>query len=258
MPNAGWITLDSCITDYLDEAQVSDKKYSRLWHFAFRIMDEMGIDFFYQIQSVRLPVLANKTVSLPNNCLNWTKVGVLSGNGEVYPLRHNTNLTNYADLNPNRLTEVSANGAGSLVTDFYSISSPNFYNFYNSGGVGTLYGVAMNDVYGGGFKVDKANGIILLDANTSFTDIVLEYVASPVEGEEYYIPTLCREAMITGIAYMDIRNLPASSHFNLGDKRDRKQEYYNQKRLAGLRLKPFSLEQAYIQSQDNSRLTVKT
>jgi len=258
MPNAGWITLDSCIIDYLNESESSNNRYFKLWHLGFRIMDEMGLDFFYQVQSIKLPLQANKTVLLPPNCMKWIKVGELSGNGEIYPLKYNTDLTNYRDLNPNRLNDVQGNSVVNLVTNTFSPSSPNYYNYWDGSGYTTLYGVNINSIYGGGFSVDEANGVILLDANSPFTEVILEYVASPTEGKEYVIPVQAREAMITGLAWMDIRNMPTSSHFNLGDKRDRMRTYYNQRSLAISRIKPFSLDQAYLQYQDNSRYVVKS
>src|SRR6185369_8460708 len=98
-----FITLDSIITDYLNESEQSNHKYFKLFHLSFRGMEMLGIDFFYQIRSVKLPVLSTKTVYLPANYLQYTKVGVYNSSGEIIPLKYNSKLTTYADLLPNRI-----------------------------------------------------------------------------------------------------------------------------------------------------------
>ena len=81
-----YIPLDSVVTDYMNEAEYSQQKYFKLWHLAFRGLEDLGLDFFYIIQAVKLPINSNTTVTLPANYLNWTKVGVLNNKGEILPL----------------------------------------------------------------------------------------------------------------------------------------------------------------------------
>jgi hypothetical protein len=51
--------------------------------------------------------------------------------------------------------------------------------------------------------------------------------------------------------------MPSTRKGNLGDKRDRKQEFYNQRRIANAQFKPLYLMQAYELNLDNQRMTVK-
>ena len=102
-----YITVDSCITDYLNESDQSINKYFKVWHLAFRGMEILGLDFFYSVQSVKLPVNANFTVNLPANYLNWSKVGILNDNGAIITQRKNNNMTTYADLLPNRIEKTN-------------------------------------------------------------------------------------------------------------------------------------------------------
>ena len=62
--NLQWITLESVITDYLNESEQNISKYVKLFHIAVRGMDNMGIDFFYTVRSFKLPVNANLTVTI--------------------------------------------------------------------------------------------------------------------------------------------------------------------------------------------------
>ena len=45
-----YISIDSVINDYLNESEQSIIKYAKLWHIAFRGLEQMGLDFFYKIK----------------------------------------------------------------------------------------------------------------------------------------------------------------------------------------------------------------
>src|SRR5688572_13363287 len=102
-----YITLNSVVDDYLNESEQSVHKYFKTWQIAYRGLEQMGLDAFYRIQSVKLPVNANLTVTLPPNYMNWTKVGVLNGRGEIIPLNYNEKFTTYADLFPDRVEKTT-------------------------------------------------------------------------------------------------------------------------------------------------------
>lgn len=162
--NRQYVSLDSMITDYLNESEQSNHKYFKLFHIAFRGMEQLGLDFFYQIKSVKLPVLANMTVPLPADYLNYQKVGVLNAQGEVIPLKYNDKLTTYADLQPTRLTQTVDN----TLTTLYLGDTPIFYNYWNGDVFINIYGVPSGSPFVGGFKIDNTNGVILLDENFGY------------------------------------------------------------------------------------------
>lgn len=62
-----WVTIDECVNLYLDRSEQSVHKYMKCWHLAFQGMEQLGLDFFYRIKSVKLPVAANFTVALPDD-----------------------------------------------------------------------------------------------------------------------------------------------------------------------------------------------
>lgn len=249
-----WITLDSCINDYINEAELSQSKYFKLFHLGFRAMEDLGLDFFYQIKSINIALNANKTATLPADYLNYTKLGVLNGSGALVSLRFNTNLTTLKDLSTDRVTDISSTNFGNI----YSYSSPTFYNFWNGSSYYNMYGGDSAGFYGGGFNIDINNGVIILDSTFGWSGLVLEYVASPIEGQEYYIPMQFREAMVSWLAWKDIANIPSSRKGNLGDKRDRRHEYFEARRRGIEKFRPFYLDQAYYNSQSASKLVVKS
>ena len=248
-----WITLDSCINDYLTLSEQSNNKYFKCFHSAFICMEELGIDFFYQIKSVNLTVNANKTVNLPADCLYYNKVGVFNAVGELVPLRYNDKLSTYNSLKTTRVADVTSPN----FANYYSFSSPVFFNYWDGGSCDNLYGVSYNDIYGGGFKVDYPNGIILLDPSFGWDSLVLEYTASPQEGEDYYIPVQFRRTIIAWLAWQDIANMPSTRKGSISDKQMRRHEYFEARRLGIRSYRPFYLDQAYQNNLDSQRLVVK-
>ncbi|HEY8688453.1 MAG TPA: hypothetical protein VIM07_04400 [Chitinophagaceae bacterium] len=249
-----YITLDSCITDYLGESEQSIHRYKKCFDIAFRGLDNMGIDFFYQIQTVKLPINANGTVTLPSNCLNVIKAGILNGAGEIAPLNSNSKLTTYADLLPDRIAKTQGN---SIPNWDINCNGGWYYNYWANGGYTNLYGLPSGAPFIGSYKYDSFNGVIVLDANFQFDYLMVECLVSPIEGQEYYIPIQFREALIAWMAWLDIRNIPSSRRGNLGDKRDRRAEFYNQRRLAKAQYNPFDINAAYQASLEQIRSTVK-
>ena len=103
--NRQWIPIDEAINAYLDESEQSNHKFYKMWNLAFRAMTELGLDAFYAVKTMKLPVNENLTVTLPGDYLNYSKVGVLNDAGQIIPLDVNSNLTAAFDLSPTRLAQ---------------------------------------------------------------------------------------------------------------------------------------------------------
>lgn len=245
-----YIPLDSIIQDYLAESEQSNNKYFKCWHLCFRGFEQLGIDFFYRVKSVKLPVLANYTVQLPADYLNWTKVGVLNDKGEVIPLYNNEKLTTYADLSATRLTQTQDNS----LWDW----SPNTWcNYWNGYAYTNIYGVPSGQPFLGSFKVDTVNGVVLLNENFNYSYIILEYLSSPVEGQEYYLPVQFREALIAWLWWRDKRAVNINRG-QVGISMGLKNDFINERRNAIARWKPTRISEMYQASQEQSRMAVKT
>jgi hypothetical protein len=250
-----YIPLDSVINDYLNESEQSVNKYFKIFHLAFRGFEQLGIDFFYRIQAVKLPVNANKTVTIPANYLNWTKIGRLNSKGEIIPLWYNDKLTTYADLSPDRLTKTQDDTT--IGVDWNNDGST-WGNYWNGSYYANIYGVPSGAPFAGSFKVDTENGVILLDEHYREDYLMLEYVASPVEGQEYYLPVQFREALIAWLFWKDGNAKGMRSHMQLGNKRDWRHEFYNERKNAIARWKPSRIYEKYQTHQEMSRQAIKT
>lgn len=248
-----FIDVNECVTAYMDEAELPIHKQFKLTQLAYRACDELGLDFFYKIKSSRLPVKANFTVDLPSDYINYSKVGVLNSKGEVITLNVNNKLTTYADLFPDRVEKTQDQSLLNWAYPYTGI----FSNFWNGSTFGNLYGVPSGAPFIGSFKMDETNNVILLNQTFGYEYIILEYLCSPVQGEVVRVPIQFKEAIIAYLSWKDIKSLPTTRKGNLGDKRDRRHEYYNERRLAYARYKPFRFEDAYQLNLENQRLTVK-
>jgi hypothetical protein len=254
MAQPNFITLDSVINDYIDESEQSISKYAKLYNIAFRGMEKLGLDFFYKVRSVKLPILSNKTVALPSDYINYTKIGVLNSKGEIIPLKFNQKLTYFADQDPNRNAKTQDN----TLLDIYNPNAPTFYNYYNGYGFENIYGLPSGSPFVGSFNIDAANGIILLNENFYYDYLMIEYIASPDPNQQYVLPMVFREALLAWIAWRDIASLGSTKRGSISDKRAREHDFYNQRRLANAAFRPLYLNEAYEQNLTATRLTVKS
>lgn len=252
--NRQWVTIDEAITDYLTESEQGNHKYFKCWNLAYRSMTELGLDFFYSVKSVKLPVNPNLTVTLPEDYLNYTKVGILNNEGAIIPLTVNNNLTTAFDMQPNRLAQTQD---PAIVTG-YSPQGIVWWNFWNGYGLSNLYGLPSGSPFVGSFKIDNKNGVIVLDEYYDFEYVMLEYIASPVAGGEYFIPIQFKEAVIAYLRWKDLISMPPSRRGSLGDKRDRRAEYYNERRIAIARYDAVKLSDLYEWNLASQRLAVKS
>lgn len=250
----GWVSIDVCINEYLDRSEQSNHKYYKLWHIAFAGMQKMGINFFYQIQTFKLPINSNYTVNLPDNYLKWAKVGVGNSLSEIIPLDYNNKINLFADLQTNRIEQTQDNS----LFNFYFGNSFIFYNYWNGETFENLYGLPSGGPFVGSFKIDQQNGLIVLNDFFQYPYCYLECLCSPSEGTEYRVPVDFEEAMIAFMGWQDSYYKPSSSHMMRGDKESLKHNFYNELRLAKANYKPVYLDEAYNWNLKNQRLSVKS
>jgi hypothetical protein len=251
--NRGWIPLDEPITDYMNEAELSQIKYRKLWYLAFRALTELGLDAFYSVKSVKLPVNANLTVTLPADYINYSKVGVLNQQGEIIPMGVNNKLTVAFDLSSTRLEQTQDNTIPTQINE----QGVWWYNYWNGASFAPVYGLPSGSPFIGSYKIDNANGVIVLSENFSYDYVMLEYVSSPQEGGEYYLPIEFKEAVIAYLRWKDIISVAVKSRPQQANVEMRRRDYYNERRLAIARFDPVRLPDLYQWHLETQRLTVK-
>lgn len=166
---------------------------------------------------------------------------------------YNGKLTTYAAQSPNRLEKTQDN----TLWDWYNGQCPIWYNYWDGIGIGNVYGIPSGAPFVGTFKVDETNGIILLSEKFQYDYFMLEYIASPQQGEPVYIPIQFKEAIISYQRWKDNISTNVKTHMSNANIQMRRHDFYNDRRLGWARYKPFKLMEAYEWSLQNQRMTVK-
>lgn len=251
--NRQWVGIDECVNEYLSESEQSNQKYFKVWHLAYRCLMELGLDAFFCIRSVKLPVNANLTVTLPADYLNYIKVGVLNEQGDIIPMGFNSNLTAAYDLASTRLEQTQDN---TILTQFTQ-QSVSWYNYWNGYSYSPLLGLPSGSPFIGNFKMDNANGVIVLSQDFSYEYVMLEYLSAPQANNDYYLPVQFKEAMIAYIRWKDRISIPVKTHMDNASVEARRRDYYNERRLAIARYEPIRLPESYQWLLNNQRQGVK-
>lgn len=247
-----YITVESVIQDFLSEGEYSVHRYFKTFHSSFRGMENLGLDFFYRVQSLKLPLNANFTVTLPANCLNVTKVGILNDNGAIIPLWNNPNMTTYADLLPDRVEKTNDPSSLWLTND-----ANLWCNYWNGSYYSNIYGVPSGQPVVGEFKVDMENGVIIIGQHFNRDYVMVECLASPAEGQDYYLPVQFREALIAWLWWKDSKAVGVRKG-RVGIMQQLKADFYRERRNAIAQWKPSTILDKYQTSQEQSRLAIKT
>lgn len=234
MDTAQWVSLSEIIYQYIDQAKLTNAEYRRLWTIGVRGVEEVGMDVHSTPKTVKLLVKANKTVELPSDYVGFSKVGVLNADGEVATLRRNPNLTAYAiDMN-DRLTK----NTDQTDVQTFRLQDLAYVNYYDGARYVNIFGAGSLLNAAGTFDISEDEGILYLNNDFPYTYVIMEYFSSPADDVDYKIPFQVKEAVLSYIAWKDIEMLPTGRRVNISEKQIRRKEFYNQKRLAKLRVNP--------------------
>ena len=260
------VKLSQIIRDFIitmdDDDYVSNASDIAIRNFALRGIREIGFDLGKKIKSIKLTVESNDTITLPDDYVDVSKIGIVGGDGIVRALTMNGNL-NYS-----RKYEVDSAGAatnethdseegplnieGNIVKDreddktSTSSSSTDdfnafiFENYIFQGGTGRLYGVGGGSSPGE-FRINLDQNRIEVSSNTDFTNLVMEYVADEARSTDPEVHVYAEEALRSYIYYKLVErkaSVPAN------EKARARTEYYNERRKANARLSHFTKDEA--------------
>jgi len=231
---AQWVGLAEIIYQYIDQAKLTSAEFRRLWTIGVRGVEEIGLDVHMTPKTVKLMVNANKTVTLPSDFIAFSKVGVFNPSGEVATLRRNPDLTAYKIDQNDRLTS----NTDDTQLETFRMQDLAYVNYFDGARYVNVFGAGSLLNSAGQFDVSEDEGIMYLDNDYPYNYVVMEYLSSPADDVDYKVPFQVKEAVLSYIAWKDIEMLPSGRRVTLGDKQIRRKEYYNQKRLANLRVNP--------------------
>jgi hypothetical protein len=245
------ITLDG--DDYASNA--SD---SAIRNFALRGIREIGFDLSKKIKSLKLTIASNDTVALPDDFVDLLKVGIVDSDGIIRVFGNNKNInysqaiestasTSDSDLDPlnieNNLildripSKTATSGSNSATDDFDAYV---FDNYMFQGGSGQLYGVGGGHL-AGQYRLNLDQNRIEIEANSGYTEVVMEYVADEARSTDPEVHVYAEEALRSYIYYKIIER---KSTVPANEKQRARAEYYNERRKANSRLSNFTKEEA--------------
>ena len=261
-----FIPLSEVVDDYILSIESDDYASSAsdnlIRTYAIRGIREMGFDMSRIIRSLKLPVnTTTNTVALPDDYVDWTKVGVVGSDGLVYVLGENKNLNysqkyatddagnNYDSDGDGLLeredsksaTDSGSPSVGSEITD--GTDSYIFRNYVYENNQGRLYGAGGGHYYGE-FRINLDQNRIELKGNNSMNEVVIEEIAdegrrnSTARATQVHI--YAEEALR---AYIYYRLIERKSSVPAGEKARARSEYYNERRKANARIKSVSKEE---------------
>lgn len=255
-----YIPLNQVVNDFIvtldTDDYVSNAPDTTIRAFALRGIREMGFDMLKVVRSLKLSVSSNNTVTLPDDYVDWTKVGVVGSDGLIYVLGENKNINQsqkysssggyFYDTDGDGLYDredsKSATNSGSPAIDSslsQGMDSYVFRNFVYNNNAGRLYGIGGGNYYGE-FRVNLDQNRLELKTNSSISEVVIEYIADEARATNPRVHVYAEEALRS---YMYYKMIERKSAVPANEKARARQEYYNERRKANARMKSFTKEE---------------
>ena len=251
------VIRDFKITQSEDDFGVNVTDYA-LRNIALRGMREIGFDASRKIKSLKRTIDTNTdTISLPDDFVDLTKVGIVDADGFVRVLGENKNINYSRKLNADSNTttfdsqpmNVVANRIINRENDKTSTSSDSsdddldyhvFENYLYEGGIGRLYGIGGAHLPGS-YRLNLDQNRIEIQTNDPFTEVVLEYIADEARSGDPEVHVYAEEALRN---YMYYKIIERKSTVPANEKQRARTEFYNELRKAKARLNNFTKEEA--------------
>ena len=253
-----YIKLSDVINDFLIGLDGNDyaahASDAAIRNYALRGLREMGFDMLQVIRSLKIDV-TNNTATLPDDYVDWSKVGFVGTDGIVYVLAENKNINisqKYSKVNGNTYDsdgdglndreddKTSTTGAPTDDSLESSMNNYIFRNYVYNGDGGRLYGVGGGH-FPGEFRINLDQNRVELKTNNSVSQIVMEYVADEARSSNPQVHVYAEEALN---AYIYYRLIERKAAVPANEKARARAEYYNERRKANARMKSFTKEEA--------------
>ena len=178
--------LEKVVREYLIESGRTEHRFAQALQFGISCLRELEFDVTGSPVIKILPVNDNDTVDLPDDYLNYIRIGYSDTYGRFRELGLNKNIA----LNRN-LTDCGTRGSRTHLDQIKEdgdvwIPYPLEYyseHYRNGESVGRFYGAGGGNNVRGGFRIDKNYSQIQLENYIGGDTITLEYLADPNKSE---------------------------------------------------------------------------
>jgi len=230
--------LRQIIAQFLDSADQSSHQFRRLYNIGVRGCKEFNLDITGQFKTVLLPVNPNKTVTLPQDYLTYSKMGIVNERGEIITFTKNEQLSQYHAI---YTQQVERNEGVPELTTIGNYVAPLPYpylysNYWNGGTSYNLFGLNSGTANITEFDIDEGAGVILLNQHTRYEEMLLEYLSDGYDelADDYKIDVRAEEAFICYLRWKQATDL--IKKFSASQVREYKNEYYRERKLAKMRI----------------------
>lgn len=233
--------LDEIVSEWLVENGKPENQRARLYTIALSGLRELHLDVNGVVKIVQLSINDNDTVDLPNDFINYSKIGIVGSDGRIHCLGRDNSI----NLNPsynNCGTQVSNPNTTGIDYPFYGLPFAGaFYGLLD--GSGAQFGIGGGNNNIGYYRLDRKNNrLVLANMNVlSGTSLIMEYVAD-IESDNsdfilhpYFIQTIKD--------WLSWRYVIGDRNTNGGEKEMRRREYYNSFRIAKARYGNSTIEE---------------
>lgn len=245
-------TLMDIVSEFIAENGKAENQRARLYTIALSGLRELNTDVNGITKIVELTINANDTVDLPNDFLNYSKIGILGRDGRI----HSLNRDNSIGMNQ------SHNACGEEVSVQPNNGGDPFYGMPYSGafyglGQGAQFGVGGGNSGIGYYRLSKSsNQLYLSNMNIlAGTSLILEYVADvESDGVDFSVNAFIIETIKM---YISWRYVMGDRNTSLGEKQTRERLYYNALRISKARYGSSTPEEWAAALRSTSQATVR-
>lgn len=254
--------LRQIIANLLNSKDTSSHEFVRLWNLAaFGMQTEFGLDVKGHIKTVLIQVSPNKTAPFPCDYISYNKLGIANDCGEFVTFKVNNQLTTYHSEyfnNVNRLEGVPKLPNYGILggVNGYGYNNSLYLNYWYNSTSYNLFGLPSGTVDIGEYKIDETNKVFLFNPHFHWDSFLCEYLADGCdEDEDYEVDIRMAEAVKSYIRWQDVIDRPrkASQSTIIGLKNS----YYNQKRLAKMRINPVVINEMQNAERRSWKLVAK-
>jgi len=181
------MTLDQTVREYLIENQYPEHRYFQALQFGISCLRELNLDVTGVPVSVELSVSASDTVDLPDDYINYVRIGFCDSSGMFHELGRNNNiclnrsLDDCGQLKTNKKDSSTSLTGVSASEEYYST------HYRNGENIGRFYGAGGGQNRWGNFRIDSTYNQIQLSGYTGGDKIKLEYLGDPAKANGSFV-----------------------------------------------------------------------
>lgn len=238
--------LDNVVSEWIAENGKAENQRARLYTIAVSCLREINMDVNGIIKIVELSINDNDTVDLPEDFMNYSKIGIVGGDGRIHCLGRDNSISmnpTYSDCG------VQIRNPNTDNVDYPFAGLPYAGYFYGLGsglmdGNAGIFGLGGGNNNIGYYRLDRASNSLWL-ANMSIlagTTLIMEYIADinassdgDFEVHPYIVDTIKN--------WISWKYVNGDRNTSLGEKQLRRHEYFNSLRISKSRYGASTVEE---------------